>query len=56
VATGWDRAKTPPRPRLVEIRKRERLFMLRKGAHEITLEKRDVRAMGDELISSVNGQ
>ena len=39
----WDRAKTPPRPRLIEIPKRERLYMLRKGAYEITLEKRGVR-------------
>jgi hypothetical protein len=52
----WDRAKLPPRPPLVEIRKRERLCTLRKGEHEITLEKRDVSTMGDELILSVNSE
>jgi hypothetical protein len=38
----WDRAKLPPRPPLIEIRKRERLYELHKDAHEITLEKRPV--------------
>ncbi len=50
----WDRAKLPPRPPLIEIRKRERLCTLRKDEHEITLEKRDVPTMGEELILSVN--
>jgi hypothetical protein len=51
----WDRAKLPPRPQPIEIRKREPLCMLRKGEHAITLEKRPVRGVGDELIFSVNG-
>ena len=38
----WDRAKQPPRPQPIEIRKRERLCTLRKGEHQITLEKRIV--------------
>jgi hypothetical protein len=52
----WDRAKLPPRPQPIEIRTRERLCTLRKGEHEITLEKRDVSKMGDELIRSVNSE
>jgi hypothetical protein len=52
----WDRTKQPARPRPIEIRKRERLCTLRKGEHEITLEKRDVSTMGDELILSVNSE
>jgi hypothetical protein len=48
----WDRAKLPPRPAQIEIRKRERLCTLRNGEHEITLERRDVPALGEEL--SVN--
>ena len=52
----WDRAKLPPRPQPIEIRTRERLYELHKDAHEITLEKRDVPAVGEELILSVNGQ
>jgi hypothetical protein len=43
----WDRAKLPPRPQPIEIRKRERLCTLRKGEHEIMLEKRDVPAIGE---------
>jgi hypothetical protein len=50
----WDRAKRPPRPQPIEIRKRERLYELHRDAHEITLEKRNVPAMGEELILSVN--
>jgi hypothetical protein len=50
----WDRAKLPPRPTPIEIRKRERLCTLRKGEHAITLEKRDVPTTGEELILSVN--
>jgi hypothetical protein len=45
----------PPRPQPIEIRKRELLYTLRKDAHRIDLEKRDVPAMGEELILSVNG-
>jgi hypothetical protein len=52
----WDRAKLPPRPQPIEIRKRERLCTLRKGEHEIMLEKRDVPAIGEELILSVNAR
>ena len=55
-STWWDRAKLPPRPQPIEIRKRERLCTLRKGQHQITLEKRDVPAMGEELIFSVNSE
>jgi hypothetical protein len=51
----WDRAKLPPRPQPIEIRKRELLVTLRKGEHAVTLEKRPVRGVGDELIFSVNG-
>jgi hypothetical protein len=51
-----DRAKLPPRPQPIEIRTRERLYELHKDAHEITLEKRAVPAMGEELILSVNGR
>jgi hypothetical protein len=49
------RAKLPPRPQPIEIRKRETICTLRKGEDQITLEKRDVPAMGEELILSVNG-
>jgi hypothetical protein len=52
----WDRAKLPQRQPLIEIRKRERLCTLRKGQHQITLEKRDVPTMGEELILSVNSE
>jgi hypothetical protein len=38
----WDRAKQPPRPQQIEIRKCERLCTLRKDAHLVTLEKRPV--------------
>jgi hypothetical protein len=54
-ADWWDRAKQPPRPQPIDIRKRERPCTLHRDAHEITLEKRDVPAMGEELIFSVNG-
>ena len=60
----WGRAKLPPRPQPIEIRKRELLATLRKGNHAVTLEKRGVYgvvdayggalAIGDELILSVN--
>ena len=50
----WARAKLPPRPTPIEIRTRERLCTLRKGAHDITLEKRPVCGVGEELILSVN--
>lgn len=50
----WDRAKQPPRSQPIEVRKRELLCTLHRDAHEITLEKRDVPAMGEELILSVN--
>ena len=52
----WGRAKLTPRPQPIEIRKRERLCTLRKGEHEITLEKRTVPATGEELILSVNAE
>jgi hypothetical protein len=62
----WGRAKLPPRPQPIEIRKRELLATLRKGGHEVTLEKRPVYgvvdtfggalAIGEELILSVNAQ
>jgi hypothetical protein len=51
----WDRAKTPPRPQPIEIRKRERLCTLRKDQHEATLETRVVHGVGEELILSING-
>jgi hypothetical protein len=51
----WDRAKLPPRPQPIEIRKRERLCTLRKDQHEATLETRMVHGVGEELIFSVNG-
>ena len=49
-------AKLPPRPQPIEIRKRETICTLRKGEHAITLEKRDVPMMGEELILSVNSE
>ncbi len=52
----WNNAKYPPRPQQIEIRRRELLATLRKGEHAITLEKRDVPTMGEELILSVSGQ
>ena len=52
----WDRAKLPPRPQPIEIRTRQRLCTLRKGEHQITMEKRDVPTMGEELILSVNSE
>jgi hypothetical protein len=52
----WCRAKLPPRPQPIEIRKRERLCVLRKGEHQITLEKRIMAGYGDEVILSVNAQ
>jgi hypothetical protein len=52
----WDRAKLPPRPPPIEIRTRERLCTLRKGQHQIAVEKRDVPTMGEELILSVNSE
>jgi hypothetical protein len=50
----WARAKTPPRPETIPVRPRERVCTLRKGEHEITLEKRMVAGYGNELILSVN--
>ena len=52
----WERAKRPPRPQPIEIRTRQRLCTLRKGEHQITLEKRIVAGYGDELILSANAQ
>ena len=49
----WARAKLPPRPQPIEIRKRETICTLRKGEHEIVLEKRPVFGVGEELILSV---
>jgi hypothetical protein len=43
----WARAKLPPRPQPIEIRKRETIYTLCKGEHEITLEKRDVRVTAE---------
>jgi hypothetical protein len=40
------RAKLPPRPQPIDIRKRERLCTLRKGDHQIMLEKRIVAGYG----------
>jgi hypothetical protein len=51
----WDRAKLPPRPQPIEIRQRERLCTLRKGDRAVTLEKRAVYSVGEELILSVDG-
>jgi hypothetical protein len=51
----WGRAKLPPRPQPIEIRKREPIFTLRKDHHEATLETRIVHGVGDELIFSING-
>jgi hypothetical protein len=48
------RAKLPPRPQPIDIRKRERLCTLRKGDHQIMLEKRIVAGYGEELILSIN--
>jgi hypothetical protein len=50
----WARAKLPPRPQPIEIRKRELLCTLRKDTHAVTLEKRPVFGVGEELILSVN--
>jgi hypothetical protein len=50
----WSRAKQQPHPQPIEIRKRELLATLRKGEHAVTVEKRDVPSMGEELILSVN--
>jgi hypothetical protein len=52
----WDRAKLPPRPQPIEVRKRELLATLRNGEHAVTLEKRDVLSIGEELILSVDGR
>jgi hypothetical protein len=52
----WARAHEPARPQPIEIHRRERLYTLHRDAHEITLGKRDVPAMGEELILSVSGQ
>jgi hypothetical protein len=52
----WDRAKLPPRPQPIEIRKRETICTLHRGEHQITLEKRTVPTMGEELILSVNAE
>ena len=54
-SSWWERAKLPPRPQPIEIRTRERLCTLRKGQHQIALEKRTVPVMGEELIFTVNG-
>ena len=43
----WSRAKLPPRPQPIEIRKRELLATLRKGEHAVTLEKRPVYGVAD---------
>ena len=51
----WDRAKLPPCPQPIEVRKHEPICTLRKDEHHVVLEKRDVPAMGEELILSVNG-
>jgi hypothetical protein len=53
-SSWWDRAKQPPRPQPIEIRKQERLCTLRKGEHMIELEKRAVFGVGEEMIPSVN--
>jgi hypothetical protein len=45
----WARAHQPVRRQPIETRKRERLCTLRKGQHQITLEKRDVPTMGDHF-------
>ena len=45
----WGRAKLPPRPQPIEIRKRELLATLRKGEHAVTLEKRPVYGVADWL-------
>jgi hypothetical protein len=47
------RAKLPPRPQPIEIRKRERLCTLRKDQYEATLETRVVYGVGQELIFSI---
>jgi len=52
----WDKAKRAPRPQPIEIRTRQRLCTLRKGEHQIKLEKRDVPTMGEELILRVNSE
>jgi hypothetical protein len=52
----WARAHEPARRQAIEIRKRECLCTLRKGEHQIDLEKRDVPRMGEELILSVNSE
>jgi hypothetical protein len=39
----------------IEVRKHEPICTLRKDEHHVVLEKRDVPAMGEELILSVNG-
>jgi hypothetical protein len=51
----WDRAKLPPRPQPIEVRKRQPICTLRQGEHQIPLEKREVPTMGEELILSVSG-
>ena len=51
----WEKTKRPPRPQPIEIRTRQLFCTLRKGEHEIALEKRAVPAMGQELIFTVNG-
>lgn len=50
----WDRAKTPPQPERSRVRPRELLATLREGEHAMTLEKRIVSQIGEELILSVD--
>jgi hypothetical protein len=51
----WDRAKLPPRPQPIEIRKRETICTLCNHQHQATLETRVVHGVGQELIFSING-
>jgi hypothetical protein len=51
----WDRAKTPPQPETIPVRRRDRIYALRKNQHEATLETRIVHGVGQELILSIDG-
>jgi hypothetical protein len=50
----WDRANSHHASSRSEIPKGERLYTLRKETHAVSLEKRPVFGVGEELILSVN--
>ena len=46
----WDRAKTPSPPERFPVRPRDLLATLRKGEHAVTLERRPIYGVEEELI------